>query len=102
MVFKVCDILPSPDTQDYIREGETAEEALQRRIEEGRIGKGRNVRKWKDTEEKVGKDGIVRLNSDVRTTNEYLNISPGTLDEETHCVKYYCCLLCGSCNHTET
>lgn len=39
--------------QDDVREGETAEEALQRRIEEGKIGKGKTLRRWKDTEEKV-------------------------------------------------
>ncbi|CAM9522981.1 unnamed protein product, partial [Ectocarpus fasciculatus] len=41
------------DLDEYdIREGETAEEALQRRIEEGNIGKGKTLRRWKDTEEK--------------------------------------------------
>ena len=39
--------------KDDVREGETPEDALQRRIAEGKIGKGRNVRKWRDTEEKV-------------------------------------------------
>lgn len=39
--------------QDDIREGETAETALQRRIEEGKIGKGKTLRRWRDTEEKV-------------------------------------------------
>lgn len=38
---------------DVAREGETPEEALQRRIEEGKIGKGKTLRRWKDTEEKV-------------------------------------------------
>ncbi|CAM9615631.1 unnamed protein product, partial [Hapterophycus canaliculatus] len=37
---------------DDVREGETREEALQRRIEEGKIGKGKTLRRWKDTEEK--------------------------------------------------
>lgn len=36
-----------------IREGETPEESLQRRIEEGKIGKGKTLRRWKDTEQKV-------------------------------------------------
>eukprot|EP00903_Cladosiphon_okamuranus_P008814 g8441.t1 len=40
------------DDEEDIREGETAEEALQRRIEEGKIGKGKTLRRWKDTEEK--------------------------------------------------
>lgn len=39
--------------QEVPREGETPEEALQRRIEEGNIGKGKTLRRWKDTEEKV-------------------------------------------------
>lgn len=39
--------------QEDIRTGETEEEALQRRIEEGKIGKGKTLRRWKDTEEKV-------------------------------------------------
>ncbi len=43
--------------QDDIREGETGEEALQRRIEEGKIGKGKTLRRWKDTEEKVCRCG---------------------------------------------
>ncbi|CAM9282812.1 unnamed protein product [Scytosiphon promiscuus] len=38
--------------EDDVREGETREEALQRRIEEGKIGKGKTLRRWKDTEEK--------------------------------------------------
>ncbi|CAN0305652.1 unnamed protein product [Ectocarpus sp. 6 AP-2014] len=38
--------------EDDVREGETPEEALQRRIEEGNIGKGKTLRRWKDTEEK--------------------------------------------------
>lgn len=36
-----------------IREGETPEESLQRHIEEGKIGKGKTLRRWKDTEQKV-------------------------------------------------
>ena len=45
---------PGPAQQQGVpREGETPEEALQRRIEEGNIGKGKTLRRWKDTEEKV-------------------------------------------------
>lgn len=36
-----------------ILDGETAEEALQRRIDQGKIGKGKTLRRWKTTEEKV-------------------------------------------------
>lgn len=50
VVFPFCG---ATKQEDDIREGETAEEALQRRIEEGKIGKGKTLRRWKDTEEKV-------------------------------------------------
>ena len=49
---------PGPK-QETVIEGETPEEALQRRIEEGKIGKGKTLRRWKDTEEKVRRWTII-------------------------------------------
>lgn len=49
-------------------EGETEEEALQRRIDEGNVGKGETLRRWKDTEEKVSLRGLLdRLGFDPST-----------------------------------
>lgn len=48
-----CPRLLALATQGAVLDGETEEEALERRIDEGKIGKGKTLRRWMDTEEKV-------------------------------------------------
>lgn len=50
-------IFVSSGLQDIL-DGETEEETLQRRIEEGKIGKGKTLRRWKNTEAKVGSPSL--------------------------------------------
>ncbi|CAM9901714.1 unnamed protein product, partial [Ascophyllum nodosum] len=75
------------DDLDDVREGETPEDALQRRIAEGKIGKGRNVRKWRDTEEKQRRVETGRYQSRVRRYGKIYEEVKALRQETRHSVQ---------------